>query len=242
MGGLVSAYYLMYGGQDPNGAQPNWAGAKRIAKVGFLGVPFGGAIAIFRNMQHGTGYPWNETLLESGTVSSWPASYHLVPLNRASMIDPAGKSLEVPLSEPGFWQQHKLGLFREDSSPAINAARQSYTETQVTRASRFQHLIHSQIPAPKTLRVLNVRGRGRATLGRGYFNGREFIFLPRDAKKKNLPFASLEEDGDGSVPLAATALPAAFSGREVFTGFGHDRLFDDPAVEKECLDFFAGEN
>lgn len=242
MGGLVSAYYLMYGAQEPSEAKANWAGAKKIAKAGFLGVPFGGAIAIFRNMQHGTGYPWNETLLESGTVSSWPASYHLVPLHRAIMLDSSGQRMEIPLHDPGFWRQHKLGLHREEAEPAVAAARQSYLETQVARASRFQRLIHDQVPGPKSLRVLNVRGQGRATLAKGYFHGKEFLFLPRDTKKNGLPFGPLEEDGDGSVPFAATALPVAFAGKEVLTPFAHDRLFDDPAVEKECLDFFAGEN
>lgn len=242
MGGLVTAYYLAYGAQEPGHARPDWSGAQQISRVGFLGVPFGGTIAIFRNMQHGTGYPWNEELLESGTVSSWPASYHLVPLAKARMLDLNGKEVQVPLQDPEFWRQKKLGLLRTPASPEINAHRQAYAETQIRAAHRFQELLGLNAPSPQRLPVLNVRGRGRATLAKGYFDGNEFILRPQEAKKRGLAFSRLEEDGDGSVPLEASALPQAFSGREIFTNFAHDRLFDDPIVEKECLDFFTGEN
>jgi pimeloyl-ACP methyl ester carboxylesterase len=242
MGGLVASYYLMYGAQDLEKAKLDWFGAQRIKRVGFLGVPFGGAMAIFRNMQHGTGYPWNETLLESGTVSSWPASYHLVPLPNPEMLDLAGQRISVPLEKASFWRENQLGLLRKPSIPVVDAHRQSYTDIHVLRANRFHQLLRQPERAPKTLRVLNVRGRGRATLAKGYFDGKEFVFLPKDSKQRGLSFSALEEDGDGSVPLKATTLPASFTGKELLTDFAHDRLFDDPAVEKECLDFFTREN
>jgi hypothetical protein len=192
-------------------------------------------------MQHGTGYPWNEGLLEPGTVSSWPASYHLIPLLQARMIDLQGRGISVPLHEPSFWEQNRLGLLREESPK--HRDRLAFTRNQLGRARRFQELIHPSEPAPGHLRVLNVRGRGRPTLAKGYFDGQEFVFLPKGAKKRGLPFEALEEDGDGSVPFESTAHPAAFAARtrEIFTDYAHDRLFADPAVAKECLDFLAEE-
>ena len=63
-------------------------------------------------------------------------------------------------------------------------------------------------------------------------------------RAKGLPFAPLEADGDGSVPLAAAELPPALKNgaRLARTGYAHDKLFEDPAVRQDCLEFLAEGN
>jgi hypothetical protein len=114
----------------------------------------------------------------------------------------------------------------------------------VRRAHAFQELLRPNSPYKGKLKILSIRGHRRPTLAKGYFDGEGFVFLPEDAKKRGLRFAALEEEGDGSVPLGSSELPEAYraGAKEIFTDFAHDRLFADPAVEKECLDFLTSQN
>jgi pimeloyl-ACP methyl ester carboxylesterase len=51
MGGLMTAYYLRYGTQDPEQAVETWAGAAQLTGVVLIGVQFKGTIIAFRNSQ-----------------------------------------------------------------------------------------------------------------------------------------------------------------------------------------------
>ncbi|RYZ96055.1 MAG: hypothetical protein EOP11_24010, partial [Proteobacteria bacterium] len=171
MGGLVAAYYLGYGSQSVEKARLNWEGAKAVSRVVFLGTPFRGAISILRNMQHGTGYPWNADLLEPETVSSWKASYYLLPYLDPKLIGGDGRPLPLDLADPTLWADRLLGFYQHPvANPRIMEARAEYTKRQVALSRRFQELaqLKGGSAPPASLKILNVTGEGKPTLAKGY--------------------------------------------------------------------------
>lgn len=220
MGGLIAAYYLGYGAQEPEHARPPKEPGP-VNKVVFFGTPFRGTISILRNMKYGTGYPWNRDLLEPETVASFPSSYHLLPFASASLLDEAGNSRPLPLDDVGFWEKEKIGLLREP-----NPARRAYTQRQIERAVFFLHRLSGA--QPRGLRVMNVVGVGHDTLATGFAEG--FAFTPEGP--------AITKDGDGSVVMASAAPPLGFDPEKtVETDFTHDKLFLDPKVEKAYVQF-----
>ncbi|RZA09891.1 MAG: hypothetical protein EOP11_00005, partial [Proteobacteria bacterium] len=135
MGGLVAAYYLGYGAQSVQNARLTWEGASAVSHVIFLGTPFRGAISILRNMQHGTGYPWNKDLLEPETVSSWKASYYLLPYFDPKLIGTDARPRPLDLADSAVWAEKKLGFYQHPvANPRIMEARAEYTKRQITLA------------------------------------------------------------------------------------------------------------
>ena len=246
MGGLVTSYYLGYGAQPVASARLTWEGARSVAKVVFLGTPFRGAISILRNMQHGTGYPWNKDLLEPATISSWGASYHLLPFLDDKILGEDGHPHGLRLAQASTWENWKLGYHRLPSpSPGVGQARGAYVKQKIDEASRFLTLVQLKgAPAPAGLRVLNVTGEGKPTLAKGYaVEGRhECLFLESDMENIGKSISLLQEDGDGTVPLSSAALPPGLEprGLELRSNFAHDKLFLDPKIEKEYQQFLEG--
>jgi pimeloyl-ACP methyl ester carboxylesterase len=245
MGGLVTSYYLGYGRQKVESARLSWEGAREVSRVVFLGTPFRGAMSILRNMQHGTGYPWNKDLLEPETVSSWGASYHILPLLDDKVVGGDGRPRPLPLGEPATWEAWKLGYYHLKAPTAeVSAARAAYVKKQLAAATRFLSLVQLEGgPPPAALRVLNITGEGKPTLAKAYAHEgkHEFLFLEGALEKIGKPVSLLQEDGDGTVPLSSAALPAALEakGAEIRSNFAHDKLFLDPKIEKEYQHFLS---
>jgi pimeloyl-ACP methyl ester carboxylesterase len=234
MGGLVALYYLAYGTQDPESAELNWAGAALVNQAGFFGTPFGGVMSILRNMQHGTGYPWNKRMLLPGTVASFPASYQLLPMSEARFFRPDGSELTLDLANPNLWAKHQLGLYREAPAGSL-PAREQYTRRQVTRAAAFHRRLAKVKAPPASLKFFNAVGIGRPTLASGYLDEKrgEILLRPEEVEARGLSFGPLESDGDGTVPLNQAQVPPGISGATITvqSEFTHDRLFADPGME-----------
>ena len=234
MGGLVALYYLAYGTQDPETAKLNWAGAKEVKAAGFFGTPFGGAMSILRNMQHGTGYPWNKRMLLPGTVASFPASYQLLPLGEARFLRTDGTEIKIDLANTDVWAKHRLGLYREAPEGSL-PAREKYTQRQIARAAAFHQRLHLVGTPPPALKFFNAVGVGRPTLASGYVDDAsgEILFRPEEVEARGLPFTRLEQDGDGTVPLTQANVPSGISSitTTAQSKYSHDRLFADPEME-----------
>lgn len=242
MGGLVASYYLAYGPREPHEAEMNWEGAQLVDRVAFLGTPFNGSISIFRNMIYGTGYTWNSDVLPALAVSSFASSYFLLPYKASAFQSSESvEALPLPLASADFWKENKIGLAAEQLDAVIFKQRFQYMETKLLRASSFVDLLFKQGVPPAKLRILNVVGKGRPTLGKGYYlsDKKTFALRPQEAKDFQLDFSKLEEDGDGSVPLNSSQVPPAFSSvTEVFPSKDtHDRLMDSLATRDKLIDF-----
>jgi len=242
MGGLVASYYLAYGPKEPHEAEMNWGGARLIDRAVFLGTPFNGSVSIFRNMIYGTGYTWNEDALSALSVSSFASSYFLLPF-KASIFETTNSNAAqpLPLASAEFWKENKIGLAAEQFDEAIFKQRFRYMETKLLRANSFVDLLFKQGVPPAKLRILNVVGKGRSTLARGFYSAEKkaFALRPSEAKELQIDFSKLEEDGDSSVPMASAQMPPAFASvTEVFpSGDLHDRLMDSSTTRDKILDF-----
>lgn len=218
MGGLIATYSYVYGDQDPLKASVTLPWSK-VRSVTTLGTPFRGVMSILRNMQYGTGYPWNPALLQPETVASFPASYYLLPLQEAEFFV-NDKKQTLPLHQVSFWQQHRLGLLKDPQHEKVEE-RLQYTKKQLERAHAFQVAL-SKIPKIPLLKVI---GRGKPTLTYGELHGpHDWKFRPKDTEN----YARLETDGDGTVPAVAARLEAPVAEKILDSSFSHDKLFLDP--------------
>lgn len=221
MGGMVAVYSYLYGKQDPLGAvnNPKKQEWRLVKSITTLGTPFQGAMSIFRNMQVGTGYPWNPALLQAETVASFPASYYLLPLHRAEFFSENEKKL-LPLSELDFWREQKVGLLRNQSHPKF-AERLEFTKNQLERAFAFQTLLQTSRQLP----LFQLIGKGTPTLTYGEYQApTQFAFREKDAKD----FSRLRGDGDGTVPVDSAHLPNEMVEKIHYTQYPHDKVFLDP--------------
>ncbi len=117
MGGLVTRYFLRYGGAEPNADGPNeptWAGAEYVERAILVGTPSGGSanalIQLIEGVQLSPIVPsYGATLI--GTL---PSVYELLPRGRhGALLDTAGKV--VPdLLDPELWISKGWGLAAKD--------------------------------------------------------------------------------------------------------------------------------
>lgn len=218
MGGLVATYAYVYGDQDPEKANALLPWSK-VRTVTTLGTPFRGVMSILRNMQFGTGYPWNPALLQPETVASFPASYYLLPLLEAEFFVGDQKQ-SLPLKDAQFWKQHRLGLLRDPNQDTFEI-RLQYTQERLKRAHSFQAAL-ARIPKIPLLKVI---GRGTPTLTYGEFRSpHDWAFRPKDTEL----FARLETDGDGTVPSISAMLDSHIPEKILDSTLSHDKLFLDP--------------
>jgi pimeloyl-ACP methyl ester carboxylesterase len=221
MGGLIASYYLRYGMQDPQHATETWEGASFITTVVLAGVPFGGSMAVFRNMIYGRPIGLNKTLLSFEAVSSFPASYYVLPHSNSDVLFTSDETERRDLiGDASSWVHYHWGLLREqDSYPTdIVRGRLAYVNLWLQRAHRFHDLLHAPFThgpsEPSSL--LSIVGVGQSTLASGYLNeeakGRSSIGFDDDALPLQLRSRgqSLFQDGDGTVTGKASALPDAY--------------------------------
>jgi pimeloyl-ACP methyl ester carboxylesterase len=255
LGGLVAAYYLRYGTQDPDQAVETWEGAAHLNGVALLGVPFKGTMIAFRNSQYGVIIGLNRTLLQSTAVASFPATYYLLPAMDADVL--LAHSLEPmthAIRNGNHWTGHRWGLLKPASLPEdVAVRREAYTLEWLARSKRFSALLHKPMTAhsPLSIPMLSITGRGQVTLANGIWDQRQradaasLIFDERMLRKA-LPHADpaiLVKDGDGTVTTASAALPPAYAEKFQVThrqyDAGHVELMTSPAIQQDIIAFLA---
>lgn len=247
MGGLIATHYLAYGDSKTNkDREITWAGAVKVPKVVLMGVPFGGVMSIFRNMQYGANFLWNKNILQADTVSSFPASYYLIPRFQTKIFNTEKTSLNVNLFDPQIWIKANLGLMRpQNLSQETKNARARFTAEMLDKSLKFSD--HIQLgqnytyPMPKTSKVLNIVGQGIPTLDGGYYdkNNNKFLFFKNEIEANNLSLDLIQSDGDGTVTLASAETPLAMHSAttKLITNYRHDKLFTDPKIMEAIIGF-----
>ena len=223
MGGLAAAYYLRYGGQDPERAVENWQGAVQVDVVVLTGVPYRGSLTVLRNMQLGRRVGLNSTLLHQEAVASFPSSYYLLPASDDPVfLSVAGATVPIGLYEPLHWKEYGWGLMKrsQELSTEVAANRLIYTATWLQRAKRFSERINAPAltPNPTPLPLLAVTGTGTETLaaalwvGTGAIYGASVLFEQDEFEREGqyLDSRLRLQDGDGTVLVASVQLPEAY--------------------------------
>jgi hypothetical protein len=254
MGGLVAAYYLRYGAQQPEQAVETWTGASQVEAVVLAGVPYQGSMRTFRNMQYGRSIGFNKRLLTAEAVSSFPASYYLLPATGSDvLLSRSSERLEGLLYRSDYWNKYEWGLMSAGSgrSDGTTIHRQSYTERWLGRAKRFFELLHrpAESTSPPPIPLLDVRGTGFETLAAGFWLGPDspvatgLLFDDEQVRgfDPGLDPSLLLTDGDGTVTIFSASLPAAY--RTMFTvdqraaNVSHSELITDSRLLGEIASF-----
>ena len=257
MGDLISSYYLRYGTQELDQAVENWEGASKVDVVVMAGVPFLGSMTVFRNMQYGLRLGLNRSLLEQKAVSSFPASYYVLPASDADvLLTPERKPLTGMIRDEGNWTQYQWGLLEgaRSLSSEIVERRAAYTASWLRRAGRFSArlLAPPKASSPVPLPLLYIAGKGHTTLTAGVWLREESSKTPNrllfneEHFQKHLPSMDsrmVSQDGDGTVTIQSSSLPLAYAYAFHVTmreaAVDHGDLVSDPVIEKEIVNYLA---
>lgn len=247
MGGLIAAYYIGYGTQDPMSASLNWDGVRNVNGLVVFGTPFQGAFGMFRDMNRGASFPMVGHLFPAEAVASFPAFYHTLPFRGARVLDGAGNSSKIPLADVKFWQRHRLGLFANSNLPAtILKNRLDFVTTQLQRGLKFVELLRFESAGaliPKELKVMNVVGSGSPTVDTAYelrsANLSRFVFDSDKLENHGLQVERLKSDGDGTVTVRSQSLPILLRSQAIAVSSKetHDRLVADEKAQTAMLEF-----
>jgi pimeloyl-ACP methyl ester carboxylesterase len=245
MGCLVTAYYLAYGGQSPDSAALNWAGANNIDKAVLMAGPYGGAFVLFRNMQRGATLQGNRTYLPADALSSLPSSYQLLPFSGDHILDENGHPVSLSMTDAKTWESLHLGLLRrQELPPEVLAKRTTFLRNQLARARKFSELLkmeNAATPPPPHLRILQLIGTGRPMVDAGYYKKSqgEFVFDSDQPARHGLTPERLFQEGDGSVTRTSAVIPEALRPvtKTLYTPNAHEIVFEDAAFKKELHEF-----
>jgi pimeloyl-ACP methyl ester carboxylesterase len=256
MGGLIAAYYLRYGTQQPAQAIETWEGASRVNAVVLTGVPYRGSMTTFRNMQYGRRIGLNGMLLTAEAVSSFPGSYYLLPAPGSDvLLSRSLEKLEGFLYRPHYWKQYGWGLLRDgvSRSDSVFEKRAAYTERWLEQARRFFDLLHrpAAITSRPVIPLLEVMGTGFETLAAGFWLGSDSsvgteLLFDKDQVRRSrsaLDYSLLLADGDGTVTASSASLPPAY--RALFMveqramDVSHSKLVTDSQLLETMVLFLA---
>ena len=242
MGGLIASYYLRYGRQPMAQAREDWSGAAKLDKVVLAGVPYGGSVMSFVDLEVGRKVAGNAQILGAAAYQSFPSTYQLLPDAGDKLLDGGFEPLHAPLLDAATWRSHRWGAFKQGDS--------ARAEASLAQARQLKALLRapSASPPPAALQVLLVQGAGRKTLERVVLHreGAEGVVHDRDtwnaAFGKQASSRILYRDGDAVVPIDASALPgglASLRAEVLHTKKGHRQLLLDPAVVTRVADFLG---
>jgi pimeloyl-ACP methyl ester carboxylesterase len=255
MGGLVVSYYLRYGVQEVDDAVETWAGASQVETVALAGVPFLGTMTVFRNMQYGRRIGLNTSLLDHRAVSSFPASYYILPAGFTDvLLTPSLEPLKSLIRDAGSWKQYGWGLLNDPRglSKEIVAHRFAYTAHWLQQSTRFSELLHAplRVPNRSPIPLLTVVAKGRGTLAKGVSmegqssNMCSFLLFDETHFRQCLPGIDPNvslEDGDGTVTVRSAQLPEAYEQafrvmhREATVG--HGELVSESEMQQAMIRF-----
>lgn len=238
MGALLTARWLLGPGHT-HGA------VNSVSRVAFIAGAFRGAARMFRNLQIGddpTGL--NRCLLSAQALGTFPSSYVFIPEAWPFVLDRHGRPLAMDLHDVDLWRTRRWGLFR-DGRTAFDAARSAFLEEQLSAGRTFLRKVSDpQATPPSGLRVLNVVGRGQATLHQ-LIEGSNGLLVLRERERRADPALSalsINAPGDGTLVTQATMLPPAFNTstvRAYTTDQDHMRIIQRGPALAEAVRFLV---
>lgn len=249
LGAVVAAFYLRYGEQGLEGARENWDGAKFVDGAVLAAGPYGGSMAAFHDLLHGTSVGGAETPLAAESLGSFPSFYQFVPqAESGAFVNQDFSVVKDGVFQLGNWKRWRAGLFHtaEPLDDPTRQRRESYTE-QCFRLGRSFALLMQAPPkaaSPRRIPLLVISGTGNPTGAKALWTGKKWIFhddkLPDDFVKKT---GSLMEDGDGLVTAASAQLPDAYARslnvEKVSFPMEHRGVFTRSDVQKKVTDFLT---
>ncbi len=116
MGGLLTRYYLRYGGESlpEDGSVPSvtWAGARNVEHVVLIAPPNAGSLAALQNLVRGVKLGPTQPRYEPAIVGTMPAAYQLLPRGRHGAVEDAAQPDHryEDIYDPELWEEFGWGL------------------------------------------------------------------------------------------------------------------------------------
>jgi hypothetical protein len=184
MGGLVTRYFLMYGGQDlpADGSLPEltWEGAELVERVILIGTPNAGSATAFRDLVEGTQLAPLLPHYSPALVGTFPSLYQLLPRTRHRPVVWEGdEDRPVDVFDPDVWARQGWGLAAADEAamlemlmPEVASAEQRreialrLQRRMIARADAFVRALDRPARLPPHIRLYLVAGDTEPTLER----------------------------------------------------------------------------
>ena len=240
-GGMVTSYYLRYGGQALENATETWDGLSQVNAVVLAGVPFHGTVTPFYNMLHGLSFGLEKTPLHQQAFGTFPSAFELLPPTEATpFIGRNGRNLDSEWSQSQFWEKNRWGYFKDPApSKKIAETRLHHLDKLLQRRTLMnQHMLTAgKSSPPRQIPALVIIGKGETSLAKMQWTQNSLV--QNGEWKANQSRLFLE--GDGTLTQAsATPPPALLRGlkpQTLMTKAPHTDLLKDEDNAKRVVQF-----
>jgi len=176
MGGLLTRYFLRYGGEPLGDEGPlpelTWAGAEYVERAILVGTPNAGSLEALLNLVDGEKFGPTVPRYSAAILGSFPSVYQLLPRSRHGALrdssngEPLGdifdpslwKELGWGLSSPGQ-EEHLSWLLPEVDDPAERyRLAERYLSWALVRAERFTRALDLPASPPEGTELFLVAG------------------------------------------------------------------------------------
>jgi pimeloyl-ACP methyl ester carboxylesterase len=257
MGGLVSRYYLRFGGAEPGEATPvTWAGSRRVRSLALVATPNGGSIPALGAVLGGERVGLSYTTLAASVVARMPSIYQLFPpAGTRPLLDRRGEVVEADLHDVTTWERFGWGPFapaRQRRLPSGETAKtddrpRAFVGAALARAGEFHRALARVPDTPCPARVVVLGGDCLPTLARAIvadLPGLPPRFEPVTRREAEWMF----EAGDGRVTresVLASHLPGATTSdtgsglpeasQIAFASADHHGIYQEPTFQNLLL-------
>ncbi len=212
MGGLLSRYYLRYGGATVDSidltAPVPWAGTERIDKLIMIGTPNAGSAEAVINFADGMIVGPLLPKFSQTLVGSIPAVYQLLPRNRHKrVVDASQPEKVIDIYDPNVWIKNKWGLAQADNDVMLQAMLPDSSSPEQRKEIALDHLRKSLKKAESIAAALDRPASPPPSVGLYLFAGSSIetpATLAVDAEGNYSVFST--ECGDGIVVRSSTLL------------------------------------
>ena len=145
MGGLITRYYLMYGGEDlpQDGPRPSvtWKGAKNVRKAVIIGTPNAGYLDAFTELVEGMTFATGAPKIQPAALGTFPSLYEMIPLPNLGMVVSArNRDEKVDLYDPELWVKMKWGLADPKQGKVLKSILPDVKSAEARREIALDHL------------------------------------------------------------------------------------------------------
>ncbi len=184
MGGLISRYFILYGGEDVVGQpdpRPNWDGAARVRKLAMLGTPNTGSAGAVLALIHGRRVGLAK--IPPDLLATMPSMFELMPPPGIPVFfTPDGRPAPLDIYDIATWRDQAWGIFdprqtgdilrryavlhpkasKQEAEEYLTALRVRF-EALLKRAAGFHRALHAGT-LPQSVQTLLLGGDCTPTL------------------------------------------------------------------------------
>ena len=161
MGGLLTRYYLRYGGEplpaDGSVPPPTWKGAENVERVVLVGTPNGGSLNALEDLVKGRKLGPFLPRIEPAVIGTMPAVYQLLPRDRhGPLVDLTERDQRVgSVFDPDLWQRMGWGLADPEQAEVLEVLLPDVADPARRRQIALDHQKKSLLRARQFTRAMD---------------------------------------------------------------------------------------